>query len=149
MILLKNAEEIGRIRTAGKFAMEVLLELGHHVREGVKTSDLEAICEEMIGKRDDIEAAFKGYNGYPYCLCVSVNDEVVHGMPSDGRVLKEGDIVSLDFGTIYKGYYGDAAVTYPVGEISAGARKLLSVTEAALYKGIDEVREGARLHDVS
>lgn len=90
MILLKNAEEIGRIRTAGKFAMEVLLELGRHVREGVKTSDLEAICEEMIGKRDDIEAAFKGYNGYPYCLCVSVNDEVVHGMPSNGRFLRKG-----------------------------------------------------------
>jgi methionyl aminopeptidase len=149
MILLKNAEEISRIRTAGKFAMEVLLELGHHVREGVKTSDLEAICEEMIGKRDDIEAAFKGYNGYPYCLCVSVNDEVVHGMPSDGRLLKEGDIVSLDFGAIYRGYYGDAALTYPVGKIPENALKLVAVTKESLYKGIDEVREGARLHDVS
>jgi methionyl aminopeptidase len=149
MILLKNAEEIGRIRAAGKFAMEVLLELGRHVKGGVKTSDLEAICEEMIGKRDDIEAAFKGYNGYPYCLCVSVNDEVVHGMPSDGRLLKEGDIVSLDFGAIYKGYYGDAALTYPVGKISESALKLVNVTKESLYKGISEVREGARLHDVS
>ncbi len=149
MILLKNAEEIGRIRTAGKFAMEVLLELGRHVREGVKTSDLEAICEEMIGKRDDIEAAFKGYNGYPYCLCVSVNDEVVHGMPSNGRFLREGDIVSLDFGAIYKGYYGDAALTYPVGKISESALKLVAVTKESLYQGIGEVREGARLHDVS
>ncbi len=149
MILLKNAEEIGRIRTAGKFAMEVLLELGRHVREGVKTSDLEAICEEMIGKRDDIEAAFKGYNGYPYCLCVSVNDEVVHGMPSNGRFLKEGDIVSLDFGAIYKGYYGDAALTYPVGKISESALKLVAVTKESLYQGFGEVREGARLHDVS
>ncbi|MGA3173361.1 MAG: type I methionyl aminopeptidase [Syntrophorhabdales bacterium] len=149
MIVLKNAEEIGRMRTASKYAMEVLLELKPYILEGVRTSDLETACEEMVRKREVIKAAFKGYNGFPYCLCVSVNDEVVHGMPSDERVLKEGDIVSLDFGAIYEGFYGDAAVTYPVGKVSAGARKLVSVTEASLYKGIDEVREGARLHDVS
>jgi len=149
MIVLKNAEEIDRMRTASKYAMEVLLELKPYILEGVRTSDLETACEEMVRKREVIKAAFKGYNGFPYCLCVSVNDEVVHGMPSDERVLKEGDIVSLDFGAIYEGFYGDAAVTYPVGKVSAGARKLVSVTEASLYKGIDEVREGARLHDVS
>jgi methionyl aminopeptidase len=149
MIVLKNAEEIGRMRTASKYAMEVLLELKPYILEGVRTSDLETACEEMVRKREVIKAAFKGYNGFPYCLCVSVNDEVVHGMPSDERVLKEGDIVSLDFGAIYEGFYGDAAVTYPVGKVSAGARKLVSVTETSLYKGIDEVREGARLHDVS
>jgi methionyl aminopeptidase len=149
MITLKNAEEIGRMRTASKYAMEVLLELKGHVGEGVKTSDLEAACEAMLARRNGVKAAFKGYNGFPYCLCVSVNDEIVHGMPSEKRVLKEGDIVSLDFGAIYEGFYGDAAVTYPVGEISETARKLLSVTEASLYEGIGEVREGARLHDVS
>ena len=149
MITLKNAEEIDRIRIAGKFSMEVLLELGRHVREGLRTSELEAVCEEMIEKRKDIKAAFKGYNGYPYCLCVSVNDEVVHGMPSDGRLLQEGDIVSLDFGAIYKSYYGDAALTYPVGRISENAQKLITVTKESLYRGIGEVREGARLHDVS
>jgi methionyl aminopeptidase len=149
MIVLKNAEEISRMRAAGRYSMEVLLELGEYVREGVRTSELEAACEEMIRRRENIKAAFKGYNGFPYCLCVSVNDEVVHGMPSDERVLKEGDIVSLDFGTIYQGFYGDAALTYPVGKISEGARRLLEVTEKSLYKGIDEAREGNRLHDVS
>jgi len=149
MITLKNAEEIGRMRTASKYAMEVLLELKGHVGEGVKTSDLEAACEAMLARRNGIRAAFKGYNGFPYCLCVSVNDEIVHGMPSEKRVLKEGDIASLDFGVIYEGFYGDAAVTYPVGEISETARKLLSVTEASLYEGIAELREGARLHDIS
>ncbi len=149
MITLKNAQEIGRMRTAARYAMEVLLELKGHVGEGVKTSDLEAACEEMLARRNGIKAAFKGYNGFPYCLCVSVNDEIVHGMPSEKRILKEGDIVSLDFGTIYEGFYGDAAVTYPVGGISETARELLSVTEASLYAGIGEVREGARLHDVS
>lgn len=149
MITLKSAQEIGRMRTASRYAMEVLLELKEHVGEGVRTSDLEAACEGMLAKRNGIKPAFKGYNGFPYCLCVSVNDEIVHGMPSEKRVLKEGDIVSLDFGAIYEGFYGDAALTCPVGKISDAAHKLLSVTEASLYKGIDEVREGGRLHDVS
>jgi methionyl aminopeptidase len=148
MIVLKDKQEIAKMRTAGKVAMEVLLELRNHVRENVRTAELEAVCEEMVRRRGDVKPAFKGYNGFPYCLCVSVNDEVVHGMPSE-RVLKEGDIVSLDFGIIYKGYYGDAAMTYPVGAISAKARKLLEVTEASLYEGIKQVREGNRLHDIS
>jgi methionyl aminopeptidase len=148
MIFLKNGEEIGKMRTASKFAMEVLVGLRQYVKADVRTSELEAICEEMIRKRDDVKAAFKGYNGFPYCLCVSVNDEVVHGMPS-GRVLKEGDIVSLDFGAVYKGFYGDAAVTYPVGVISKEAQTLISVTEESLCKGIEQAREGNRLHDVS
>jgi methionyl aminopeptidase len=148
MIALKDKQEIARMRTAGKVVMEVLLELGNHVRENVRTAELEAVCEEMIHRRGDVKPAFKGYNGFPYCLCVSVNDEVVHGMPSE-RVLKEGDIVSLDFGIIYKGYYGDAAMTYPVGAISEKARKLLDVTQASLYEGIKQAREGNRLHDIS
>jgi methionyl aminopeptidase len=95
-----------------------------------------------------MKPAFKGYNGFPYCLCISVNDEVVHGMPGD-RILREGDIVSLDFGTFYDGYYGDVAMTYGVGTISKNAQKLLAVTESALYRGIEEAKEGNRLHDIS
>jgi methionyl aminopeptidase len=148
MIVLKNGEEIGKMRTASKYAMEVLVELKRYVREDVRTSDLETACEEMVRKRGNIKAAFKGYNDFPYCLCVSVNDEVVHGMPS-GRILREGDIVSLDFGAIYKGFYGDAAVTYPVGKISGEAQRLVAVTEESLYRGIEEAREGNRLYDVS
>jgi methionyl aminopeptidase len=128
--------------------MEVLTALKDYVKADIKTSELEAACEEMLSSRPDMKAAFKGYNGFPYCLCVSVNDEVVHGMPSD-RVLAEGDIVSLDFGAIYKGFYGDAAVTYPVGKVSEDARRLMKATEESLHKGIEEVREGNRLHDVS
>jgi len=148
MIVLKSAEEIGRMRRAARYAMEVLVALRESVKADVRTADLEAACVEMVQKRADMKAAFKGYNGFPYALCVSVNDEVVHGMPSF-RVLKEGDIVSLDFGAIYKGFYGDAAITYPVGRISDDAEKLLRVTRESLYKGIEEVREGNRLHDVS
>ncbi len=148
MIILKNKEEIGKMRSAGRYAMEVLVALKEFVLSGVKTTDLEYACTEMVRKRADMKPAFKGYNGFPYALCVSVNEEVVHGMPSE-RVLKEGDIVSLDFGAIYKGFYGDAAITYPVGRISEDAERLVRVTRESLYKGIENVREGNRLHDVS
>jgi len=118
------------------------------VLSGARTADLEYACTEMVRKRADMKPAFKGYNGFPYALCVSVNEEVVHGMPSE-RVIEEGDIVSLDFGAIYKGFYGDAAITYPVGRISEDAERLVRVTRESLYKGIENVREGNRLHDVS
>lgn len=148
MIVLKSAEEIEKMRRAAKYAMEVLVALKEFVLAGSRTADLEYACTEMVRKRTDMLPAFKGYNGFPYALCVSVNDEVVHGMPSE-RVLKEGDIVSLDFGAIYQGFYGDAAITYPVGHISEDASKLVSVTKESLHKGIEKVREGNRLHDVS
>ena len=136
------------MRVASGRAMEMLLYLKDLVKAGVKTMDLENACEEKIKKTGDVKAAFKGYNGFPYCLCVSVNDEVVHGMPSE-RQLKENDIVSIDFGLLYEGYYGDVAMTYAVGGVSKAARKLLEVTETSLYRGIDEAREGNRLHDIS
>ena len=148
MIILKTRGEIEKIRTASRYAMEILYGLKECVREGVKTADLEAYSEEQVRKIDNIEAAFKGYNGYPYCLCVSVNDEVVHGMPSE-RVLRTGDIVSLDMGVKYDGFYGDVAVTYPVGVIGDSAKRLLEVTRTALYKAIDQARVGNRLHDIS
>jgi methionyl aminopeptidase len=148
MIILKTGEEIEKIRTASRYALEILVALREYVKDGVRTADLEAQCEDKIRKIGNVEAAFKGYNGYPYCLCVSVNDEVVHGMPS-ARVLKTGDIVSLDMGVKYDGFYGDVAVTYPVGKIGETARRLLDVTETALYKAIDQARVGNRLHDLS
>jgi methionyl aminopeptidase len=148
MITLKNRTEIERIRTASRYAMEVLVYLGDFVREGMKTSELEALCEERLGSIKGARAAFKGYNGFPYCLCVSVNDEVVHGMPGN-KVLANQDIVSLDFGVIYSDFYGDAAVTYGVGRIGEDTAKLLQVTEKALYKGIMQAVDGNRVHDIS
>jgi methionyl aminopeptidase len=148
MIFLKTEEEIEKIRTASKYAMEVLEYLKDFIKDGVKTKDLERLCEEKLRRMKNVKPAFKGYNGYPYALCVSVNEEVVHGMPSD-RVLSEGDIVSLDFGVIYDGYYGDVAATYGVGKISEEAERLIKVTEEALYKGIDMACEGNRLYDIS
>lgn len=137
-----------KIRVASRKAMEILLYLKDYARTGSRTIELEMICEERIKQAGNLKPAFKGYSGFPYCLCVSVNDEVVHGMPSD-RQLKEGDIVSIDFGLLYEGYYGDVAVTYPVGGISKSVQKLLDVTEDALYRGIGEARDGNRLHDIS
>jgi len=148
MIILKTVEEIQKIGTASKYVMEILLHLGRLIKGGIKTIDLEAECEEKIKKIGKIKPAFKGYNGFPYCLCVSVNDEVVHGMPGN-RVLKDGDIVSIDFGILYDGFYGDAALTYKVGDIGEKTEKLLTVTEGSLYEGIREAKEGNRLHDIS
>ena len=145
---MKSREEIQKIRTAGRYALEVLFGLKEYVEDGVKTADLEAHCEEKVRKIGNIEPAFKGYNGYPYCLCVSVNDEVVHGMPSE-RVLNTGDIVSLDMGVKYDGFYGDVAITYPVGVVGENAKRLLDVTRTALYKAIDQACVGNRLHDIS
>lgn len=148
MILLKNREEIDKIRTASRYAAEMLLELKGYVKDGVQTADLEAVCEEKLKRMGQVRPAFKGYNGFPYCLCVSVNDEVVHGMPSE-RTLHEGDIVSIDFGILYEGFYGDVAVTYPVGKITEKAQKLLSVTEKSLHLGIEQAKAGNRLFDIS
>lgn len=148
MIILKTEEEIEKIRTASKYAMEILIHLGKLIKGGIKTIDLEAECEERIKKTKNIKPAFKGYNGFPYCLCVSVNDEVVHGMPGN-RILKDGDIVSIDFGILYDGFYGDAALTYTVGDVGKKTEKLLTVTEDSLYEGIREAKEGNRLHDIS
>jgi methionyl aminopeptidase len=148
MILLKNREEIDKIRTASRYAAEMLLELKGYVKDGVQTADLETVCEEKLRRMGQVRPAFKGYNGFPYCLCVSVNDEVVHGMPSE-RTLHEGDIVSIDFGILYEGFYGDVAVTYPVGKITEKAQKLLSVTEKSLHLGIEQAKTGNRLFDIS
>ncbi len=148
MIILRDSKEIEKIRTASRYAMEILLQVKDAIREGIKTKELESLCEDRLRKTGKIRAAFKGYSGYPFCLCVSVNEEVVHGMPGE-RILREGDIVSIDFGVEYEGYFGDVALTCPIGRIGRKMERLLAVTEESLYKGIDEAREGNRLHDIS
>lgn len=135
------------MRRAGAVVAEVLEVLKGKVRPGVTTLDLEKIAEEETIKRK-ASPAFKGYRGYPFCLCASVNNEVVHGMPSK-KVLKEGDILSIDYGAFVEGFYGDAAVTVPVGKISEEAARLVRVTEESLGKAIEAAREGNRLLDIS
>jgi methionyl aminopeptidase len=129
---------------------EVLQELKQRVAPGVTTLDLDAVAEQMTLKKKAIPA-FKGYNVagriYPRCLCASVNEEIVHGIPSN-RSLREGDIIGLDYGVIYEGFYGDSALTVGVGKVSAAAQKLMDVTEASLYKGIEQLHEGKRLGDL-
>jgi len=147
MIVLKSRPEIEKMRKSNAIVATILEELRKKIRPGVKTIELDRISEELALKKG-ARPAFKGYRGYPYSLCTSVNSEVVHGMPSE-RELKEGDIVSLDFGILNDGYYGDAAVTVPVGEITPGARKLLKITEEALYRGIAAVKAGNRIGDIS
>ena len=135
------------MRKSNALVAAILEELAKKIRPGVKTIELDRLSEAMALKKG-ARPAFKGYRGYPYSLCTSVNSEVVHGMPSE-RELQEGDIVSLDFGILHDGYYGDAAVTVPVGEISPEARRLLRVTEEALYRGISAARAGNRIGDIS
>lgn len=147
MVILKLPEEIEILRKSNLIVAEILGELKERIKPGVTTRELDACCE-VLARKKGAAPAFKGYRGYPYALCASVNSEVVHGMPSD-RPLVAGDIVSLDFGVRYKGYYGDAAITVPVGEISPRAKRLLEVTEAGLNEAIKEARAGNRLGDIS
>src|SRR5512136_237713 len=147
MIILKSRPEIEKMRKSNSIVAEILEELGKKIRTGIKTIELDRLSEELALKKG-ARPAFKGYRGYPYSLCTSVNSEVVHGMPSE-RELKEGDIISLDFGILNDGYYGDAAVTVPVGDITPAAKRLLKITEEALYKGITEVKAGNRIGDIS
>ncbi|SHE72399.1 methionine aminopeptidase, type I [Desulfacinum infernum DSM 9756] len=148
MIILKTREEIEKIRRACRIVAEVLARLEETVEPGVTTWDLNAMSEELAEARG-AKPAFKGYHGFPYALCTSVNEEVVHGMPSKKRVLQEGDIISIDFGVIVDGYYGDAAVTIPVGRIDDNALRLCRVTREALDKAIAKAMVGNRLSDIS
>jgi methionyl aminopeptidase len=146
-VVLKSSKEIEKMRRAGQVVREVLELVRSYVKPGATTYDLEKAAEERL-KKLGVKAAFKGYHGFPCVLCTSVNSEVVHGIPSPKRVLKEGDIVSVDFGVVVDGYYGDAAITVPVGAINAIAARLLKATEASLRAGIAAVRPGATLGDV-
>jgi methionyl aminopeptidase len=146
-IILRLPDEIEKARASNRIVAEVLSRLREKIRPGVKTKDLDKFAEEIAEKRG-AKPAFKGYRGYPHSLCISINEEVVHGMPSK-RVLQEGDIVGLDFGIYYQGFYGDSAITLPVGKVAEKALKLMQVTEQSLYAGIEQAREGNRLGDVS
>jgi methionyl aminopeptidase len=147
-VVLKSSQEIEKMRRAGRVVREVLEMLRGLVKPGITTFDLEKAAATRLAELG-VKAAFKGYGGYPCVLCASINSEVVHGIPSPKRVLKEGDIVSLDFGAVVDGYYGDAAITVPVGaKIDPGPARLLAATEASLHAGIAVVRPGATLGDV-
>jgi methionyl aminopeptidase len=154
MIIRKNAAELEKMRRSGLLVWQVLQQLAGMIKEGVTTMDLEVAAERMI--RDaGARPAFKGYyspaagNRYPFVLCTSVNDEIIHGMPSAKRALKAGDVVSIDTGAALEGYFGDSSVTLPVGEISAETGRLLKVTAEALELGIEKARPGNRLFDIS
>jgi len=150
VISLKSAREIEIMRRANVIVAEVLKELRERVASGVTTLELDALAEELTLKKHAIPA-FKGYNVagriYPCCLCASINDEIVHGIPSK-RALREGDIIGLDYGVIYEGYYGDSALTVGVGRVNEEARRLMDVTEQSLYKGIEQLYDGKRLGDL-
>ena len=148
MIILKTPQEIALIERASRVVALTIALLREQVKPGVTTADLDRLAEEFITGEGAIPA-FKGYRGYPATLCTSVNEEVVHGIPSARRRLEEGDIIGIDVGAIVEGYYGDAAVTLPVGRISDEAARLIRVTEAALAAGLAQVRAGNRLSDIS
>jgi methionyl aminopeptidase len=148
MIILKTPQEIALIERASRVVALAIAFLREQVKPGVTTADLDRLAEEFITGEGAIPA-FKGYRGYPATLCTSVNEEVVHGIPSARRRLEEGDIVGIDVGAIVEGFYGDAAVTLPVGRISEEAARLLRVTEAALAAGLAQMRVGNRLSDIS
>jgi methionyl aminopeptidase len=150
MILLKSPQEIAIMRDASRIVAEILEELCGAVRPGISTDELDRMAEELTYKKG-AKPAFKGYSPrgvvYPKCLCVSINEEVVHGIPSR-RKLKAGDIVGLDFGVVYQGFYGDSARTVAVGEISEKAARLMRVTREALYAAIEQARVGNRISDI-
>ncbi len=146
MVKPKTEEEIELLRENAILVSKTLAEVGRHVAPGVTTKALNDIAEQFIRDHGAIPS-FLGYEGFPAALCMSVNDVVVHGFPSD-KVLKEGDVVSVDCGTLYKGYQGDSAYTFPVGEVDAETRKLLDATKASLYKGIEAAVAGNRTGDI-
>ncbi len=146
-MVAKNSEEIARIKIACTICKRILVALGKMVEAGMTTYDIEKRGEELI-RENRVVSAFRNYNGYPADLCVSVNEEVVHGIPSRKRVLKEGDIVSIDIGVIYKGYCGDCADTFPVGEIKSIHRKLIEVTRRSFEAGVAMVLPEKRIGDI-
>jgi methionyl aminopeptidase len=149
MIIYKSPDEVDKMRVAGRIVAATIDAVLGAVRPGVSTADLDAVAEGFIRERE-AKPSFKGYRGFPASICASLNEEVVHGIPSPKRILKEGDVLSLDFGSIWEGYHADSAVTVFVGEPpSAEAEKLVRVTEDALEAGISQIRPGGRLSDIS
>lgn len=147
MVELKSPDEISRMRDAGRIVAEILDELEQAVAPGVTTWQLEQLAEKLISKKG-ARPAFKGYHGFPCVLCASVNEEVVHGIPSKKKKLVEGDLMKLDFGVVFKGFFGDSARTVAVGKVSPEARALLEATRVSLQKAIEVMRPGNRLGDI-
>jgi methionyl aminopeptidase len=147
MIVLKSSWELARMREAGRIVAQVLAYLAERIRPGMATRELDLLTEAFISRQGGIPS-FKGYRGFPASICVSVNEEVVHGIPGP-RILKQGDIVSLDIGVIYKGYQGDAALTVGVGEISDEAKDLIATARGALLAGIAQAKDGLHVGDIS
>jgi len=146
-VYLKNEGEIEILRTANRIVSRILDRLGEEVRPGVPTRHFEELAQKLC-EEYGVTPAFQGYNGFPYALCCSVNEEIVHGFPSE-RLLMEGDLVSFDMGVIHQGFYGDSARTYPVGKIEAEAVRLIEVTRNSLMRGIEKARVGNNLYDIS
>lgn len=140
-------EEISSIKKSNQIVAKILTELRRIIAPGVQTKELDEYAEVRVKEMNAIPA-FKGYRGYPASLCTSINEEIVHGIPSSRR-LREGDIISIDFGVLYEGYYGDAAVTYPVGEITPKAKKLIKAAEETFFKGVEQMKPGKRISDIS
>jgi len=146
-MIIYTREEISSIKKSNEIVAKILAELGRMITPGVQTKELDEYAEMRVKKLNAIPA-FKGYRGYPASLCTSINEEIVHGIPSS-RSLREGDIISIDFGVLYEGYYGDAAATYPVGEITPKAQKLIKAAEETFYKGMEQMKPGKRISDIS
>ena len=147
MITLKSTREIDQMRKAGAIVAQILQDMAEEVAPGITTWDIDKLAESRI-KELGAKPAFKGYHGFPACVCISVNEEVVHGIPSKKKVLKEGDIVGVDFGVSLDGWFGDSARTIPVGKVAPEALKLLQVTQKSLELGIEQAREGNRIFDI-
>ena len=147
MIQLKNPQQIKEMMEAGRITGEALLVARENIREGISTFELDKIIRNHIEK-SGAKPSFLGYHGFPGSACISINDEVIHGIPSKKRILREGDIVKIDVGAFYKGYHGDAARTIPVGRVSEEAEKLIKVTRDSFFAGIEKLQVGNRLGDV-
>ena len=147
MIQLKNSQQIFAMMEAGRITGEALLKAREHIREGVSTAQIDKIIREYI-ERCGAKPSFLGYGGFPASACISVNDEVIHGIPSKTRILKEGDIVKVDVGAFYKGFHGDSARTIPVGRVSEEAEKLIRVTRESFFAGVANMKVGNRIGDV-
>lgn len=147
MVRLKNAAQIAIMKEAGRITGEAILTAAEHIREGVSTKFLDTKIREYIEKCG-AKPSFLGYGGFPASACISINDEVIHGIPSDKRILTEGDIVKIDVGAFYKGFHGDSARTFAVGTVTPEAQKLIDVTTECFFKAVAEIKPGARVGDI-
>jgi len=147
MIILKSRDEIDRMRKANRIVAEVMAELNEIIRAGITTAEIDTVAESLIRSRGAVPA-FKGYQGYQHALCLAVNEEVVHGIPGKRRLVS-GDIIGIDCGVLFDDFYGDHAWTFPVGDVSENAKRLLAVTEEALKRGIEAATTDNRLYDIS